>query len=234
MIPKIIHYAWLGDQSKKPIERINSWKNVLRDYEFKEWSETNIDLEEYRFARAAYDLGRYGPALDLYRASFLYDYGGIWLDTDVIVHEDLAPFLEYSFFIGYETPGFLNLGTIGAEPHHPIFGKVKRWFHETSDNATITERNYLRLIMEKINCSRAILGALRSLYGFIPNSQSMTIQDRVRLEAVPTFTLRGDYGMKNYTEHLFEGSWRPGVNIDWIEMLRNSWEKNISPGYYKI
>jgi hypothetical protein len=229
MIPKIIHYGWFGDQSKKPIERINNWKTILKDYEFKEWNETNVDLDEYKFSKSLYELEKYGPAFDLYRTSFLYEYGGIWLDTDVIIYEDLEPFLDYSFFIGYEGPGALNLGTIGVEPKHPIFKKAKEWFHYYTDNITVNRYNYLNLIMCRINCGNAMLSAMKYLYSFTPNNKAITIGDRVRIEEVPTFTLAGNYGVKNYAEHLYEGSWRPEIKLDYADMLRKGWEKKISP-----
>ena len=45
MIPKIIHYVWLGGGAKTPsVKRcIASWHKVMPDYEIKEWNESNFD-----------------------------------------------------------------------------------------------------------------------------------------------------------------------------------------------
>ena len=46
MIPKIIHYCWFGDNDKSDKIKfcMNTWKEKLPDYEFKEWSEKELDL----------------------------------------------------------------------------------------------------------------------------------------------------------------------------------------------
>lgn len=40
MIPKIIHYVWLGGGAKTPsVKRcIASWKKAMPDYQIKEWN----------------------------------------------------------------------------------------------------------------------------------------------------------------------------------------------------
>lgn len=46
MIPKKIHYVWLGGGMKTPsVKRcIASWRKVMPDYEIKEWNENNFDI----------------------------------------------------------------------------------------------------------------------------------------------------------------------------------------------
>ena len=50
MIPKIIHYAWLGpsmpDYAKS---RVNEWKEKLPDWEFMFWNEDNYDFNKFKF-----------------------------------------------------------------------------------------------------------------------------------------------------------------------------------------
>ena len=50
----------------------------------------------------------------------LYEYGGIYLDTDITIKKDLAPLLKHSFFIGEEEVGVLNAGIFGAISKHPF------------------------------------------------------------------------------------------------------------------
>ena len=69
MIPKIIHYCWLG---KKPIpekDRLNieSWKKYCPDYEIKEWNEDNFDVDCCQYSRETYDDGKYGLTSDVVR-----------------------------------------------------------------------------------------------------------------------------------------------------------------------
>jgi hypothetical protein len=200
---------------------------VLPDFEIREWNETNLDMARHRFSRMSYDLRKYGTAFDEPRADILYEHGGVWLDTDVIVHKDITPFLDYSFFVGYEDHTCFNLGTIGAEPHHPIFQRVRQWYKENCDHMTVqlAADEFVAAYVHRMNCSRVILGAMQVLYGFVPNGKSATIAERIRVEAVPTFTIRGDYGVPNYIEHLYEGTWRP--SFDYVKMLREAYEKHV-------
>lgn len=44
MIPKKIHYIWVGNNPKSSLieECIATWKNKLPDYEIIEWNENNL------------------------------------------------------------------------------------------------------------------------------------------------------------------------------------------------
>ena len=51
MIPKKIHYVWVGHNPKSPIieECIATWKKKLPDYQIIEWNEDNFDMHENRY-----------------------------------------------------------------------------------------------------------------------------------------------------------------------------------------
>ena len=51
MIPKKIHYVWVGHNPKSPIieECIATWKKKLPDYQIIEWNEDNFDMLVNRF-----------------------------------------------------------------------------------------------------------------------------------------------------------------------------------------
>ena len=46
MIPKIIHYCWFGGNPLPKLAKkcIKSWKKYCKDFEIKEWNETNFDV----------------------------------------------------------------------------------------------------------------------------------------------------------------------------------------------
>ena len=47
MIEKKIHYVWFGgDKPEKVLKCIDSWKNLLPEYEIIEWNEKNFDVEK--------------------------------------------------------------------------------------------------------------------------------------------------------------------------------------------
>ena len=104
MIPKVIHYIWLGGAPLSPlIEKcIESWKKQCPDYEIKRWDESNLDIGKYKFAKEAYDAKNWAFASDVFRYDVLYNNGGIYLDTDVELLKPLDEFLKYNFFAGFE------------------------------------------------------------------------------------------------------------------------------------
>ena len=56
-IPRIIHYCWFGGKEKPEIVKrcIKSWKDILVDYEIKEWNESNFDINSNLFVKQAYE-----------------------------------------------------------------------------------------------------------------------------------------------------------------------------------
>ena len=89
VIPKIIHYCWFGKKKKpKVIQKcIESWKSILDDYQIIEWNEDNFDISCNDFVREAYENGKFAFVSDYVRIYALYNYGGIYMDTDVQVYK---------------------------------------------------------------------------------------------------------------------------------------------------
>ena len=86
MIPKIIHYCWFGKKTKpeKIEELILSWKKILPDYQIIEWNENNCDISiSPEYVKTAYELKKWAFVSDYFRLKALYEFGGIYLDTDV-------------------------------------------------------------------------------------------------------------------------------------------------------
>lgn len=84
-IPHIIHYCWFGKNPKPPIvvKCIASWRKYLSGYEIIEWNEENSDIESVKYTREAYKDKNWAYVSDYVRFRKLYEYGGIYFDTDV-------------------------------------------------------------------------------------------------------------------------------------------------------
>lgn len=102
MIPKIIHCVWLSGDDKPEIYKrcINSWIEVMPEYEIKEWSLKNLPDEvlNHSFVSAAIQAKKWAYATDYIRLWALYNYGGIYLDMDVMVYKPFDVFLKYRAF----------------------------------------------------------------------------------------------------------------------------------------
>ena len=89
MIPKIIHCVWLSGEDKPEVYKkcIDSWIDKMPDYEIKEWSLKNLPKEvlNHSFVASAIQAKKMAYATDFIRLWALYNYGGIYLDMDVMV-----------------------------------------------------------------------------------------------------------------------------------------------------
>ena len=104
MIPKIIHYCWFGRKPlpKSAIKCIESWKKFFPGYEIREWNEDNFDVNQIPYTAQAYEAGKYAFVSDYARFKILYEYGGLYFDTDVEVIKPFEDILEKGPFMGFE------------------------------------------------------------------------------------------------------------------------------------
>lgn len=100
MIPKIIHYCWFGNNDLPELEQmcLNTWREKLPDYQIMRWDESNSNLRECDYVSQAYDKKKYAFVSDYVRIKALYEYGGIYLDTDVEVLRSFNEFIENKHF----------------------------------------------------------------------------------------------------------------------------------------
>ena len=104
MIPKIIHYCWFGRKPLSPLalKCIASWKKHLPDYEIKEWNEDNFDVNQIPYIEQAYKCKKYAFVSDYARFKIMYEYGGVYFDTDVEVVKPLDDIIDKGTFFGLE------------------------------------------------------------------------------------------------------------------------------------
>ncbi|WP_242219282.1 capsular polysaccharide synthesis protein [Bacillus cereus group sp. BfR-BA-01380] len=115
-IPRTIHYCWFGGKDKPDIVKrcIESWKKNLPEYEIIEWNEDNFDINCNLYVKEAYKAGKFAFVSDYVRVHALYDYGGIYLDTDVEVFKSFNDLLHHDSFWGFEQENYIATSTIGA------------------------------------------------------------------------------------------------------------------------
>lgn len=130
MIPHIIHYCWFGRKPlpKSALKCIDSWRCYFPNYEIKEWNEDNFDVNSIPYTREAYSVGKYAFVSDYARFKILYEYGGLYFDTDVEVIKNMDDLILQGAFMGIEKDTY----TIGvapglglcAEPKMPIYKEI--------------------------------------------------------------------------------------------------------------
>ena len=149
MIPKIIHYTWFSgeDFPQKIQECLNSWKSFCPEWEFKLWDMEAIRFIDSDFLREALAERKWAYAADYVRLYAIYYEGGVYLDTDVILHKPLDQLLSSRAFIGKEnsihseggfTAQYLSSHCFGAEKEHPFIKDCLDYFN---DRHFVTSKN---------------------------------------------------------------------------------------------
>lgn len=166
-IPKIIHYCWFGRGPIPEHDRacIESWREQCPDYDIIEWNEQNYDVTKIPYMNEAYQSKRWGFVPDYARMDIIYQYGGIYLDTDVEIIRSLDDLLELEGFAGIEKGTHniaLGLG-FGAEKGHPLLKELcdvylSKHFVDSAGNLDLTPNP--RIMTEYIN--QAYPGVLRN------------------------------------------------------------------------
>ena len=125
MIPKIVHYVWVGGPKPDSVRKnIDNWKRVLPDYSFREWNETNWDISANQFAQYFYDKKKFGFVGDPIRVDVLKRFGGIYLDTDVEVYKPFDPLLEEKLVFSRIYNNALGTATILAEKNNDMISDL--------------------------------------------------------------------------------------------------------------
>jgi len=131
-IPKIIHYCWFGG---KPLpnelqECVDSWKK-LKGYTVMRWDESNCSFDENDFVRKTYADKQLGFIGDYYRLKAVYEYGGIYLDTDVKVNRSFDKLLSHRAFINFIFDCHVGTAIIGSEKENPLIGGLLELYDKT-------------------------------------------------------------------------------------------------------
>jgi len=210
MIPKKLHYCWFGRGKKPHLIRhcLATWRQVMPDYEIKEWNEDNFDVTLIPFVKQAYMERKWAFVADYCRFYACHKEGGIYLDTDVEVFRRFDDFLHHHFFAGTElrptdTEGdfiTLDASAFGCEQGHWYAQACMDFYHDKP----------FRLSDGRIPGGVVQVVATRVLepYGYRRINERQVVKD---IDVYPTsfFCNKSNrYNKKTiYSLHHFDGSW---------------------------
>jgi mannosyltransferase OCH1-like enzyme len=138
MIPKVIHYVWVGGPLP-PMQQdcISSWRETNPDFEIVRWDERNIDFSNMHLQQA-YKEKKWAKVADFARLDAVAQLGGIYLDTDIKLIKPLERLLDKACFFSFQekspSADWVCNGVFGAEPQHwfvrrareDLYGKKQR------------------------------------------------------------------------------------------------------------
>ena len=122
IMPKIIHQIWIGSPVPEKFKSMmDSWKKVHPDWEYKLW--TDEDIEDFPFING--DLfhasTNFGMKSDIWRYEILSMFGGVYVDIDFEAVKPLDIFAHTSeFFAGVDGGDYVGNSFFGSIPNHPI------------------------------------------------------------------------------------------------------------------
>lgn len=201
MIPKKIHYVWLGKGEKNDRIKhcIESWKKYLPDYEIIEWNEDNFDIEYNDFTKKAYENKKWAFVSDVVRLYALYKEGGIYMDTDVEVYKPLDEFLNEEGFSGFECKHYPVTATLGAVKGNPVIKLMLDYYNAIDFKMYDNWQDYITY-QETNTC---IMSNILGMLGID--------RERDEIQHIKHFTIypQSYFFTKDegYTYHSFNGSW---------------------------
>ncbi len=207
MIPQIIHYCWFGpndimsDRARRLA--INSWRAKMPQYEIMCWNENNIDINTLPpFARHAYKNKRWAYVADVVRFQKLYEYGGVYLDTDMLILRDPTPLFtknngDISLW-GMEDKEHISCGIIACNKNNDFIKKLYEFYSEHYKN------NNMNVVIE-------IPKIVTRLSKEIPQDE-LVIYSSEYFYPLPAANKKEDYKKfitdNSYSVHLWNYSWQ--------------------------
>lgn len=217
-IPKKIHYFWFGKGKMPELHQrcVDSWTKVCPNYEIVRWDESNYDISKNKYMKQAYQAGKWGFVPDYARLDVVYEYGGIYLDTDVELVRPFDELLGVNGFAGFESKKLVALGLgFGAKRHSKLLKCLmddynEREFLMKDGSLALTPSPFLQTeVLKK--------------YGLELNNKFQMLDDFVIL---PTECLAPDNNMiphitpNTYSIHHFAGSWTSDAQQKLQEKIR--------------
>ncbi|AGH36722.1 TPA: glycosyl transferase [Acinetobacter baumannii] len=200
MIPRIIHYCWFGPNKipEQLVKYMESWRLFCPDYEIKLWNEKSFDINSHPFTLSAYNQKKYAYVSDYVRAYALHNFGGIYLDTDVELKENLDIFLQHEAFTGFEGKGSPFTAVWGSIPNHSLTKRILEYYHERIYTAEESTNTF------------SVSEILREKFFIDPLNNNLQVgKDSINtIHVYPSTHFCLDLP-KNFATHHFYGSWLP-------------------------
>lgn len=200
MIPKRIIYCWFGGNEKPQgvINCINTWKEKMPDWEYLEINEKNFNINYNDYTKKAYESKKWAYVSDVARLWALYNFGGVYMDTDVIVYQPLDVFLSYDFFTGFEQPHYPVTATMGAKKNDKL---IKEMLDVYETKTFETHENW-----HEYETNTVIMSNIIGKY-FDRDKVELQKKDNMAIYPVETFCSYKDLDERVYTKHCMFGSW---------------------------
>lgn len=193
-----------------------------------------FDVDSIPYTAEAYKQKKYAFVSDYCRFVAIYEYGGIYFDTDVEVIRSLCDIIDNGSFMGFEvdpdgenTPGkyaprycfSVNPGVgFGLTRKHPLMKELMELYHgiyfEPIPNNIAWYKTIVAYTTEML-CSRG----LKNVHG-LQKIDDINIYPKEYFAPIDVITGRLRITQHTYTIHRYMGSWNNNKN-KWKNLVRN-------------
>lgn len=254
MIPKIIHYCWFGGNPlpQLALECIASWRKYLPDYEIWQWTEKvpsastvngliaadryiEFDVNSIPYTVEAYKWKKYAFVSDYCRFVAMFQYGGIYFDTDVEVIKPMDDIIARGNFMGFEmdpdgknTPGKyaprfcfdVNPGLgFGLEKNHPFMKRMLDYYQDMIFELPPSDITWYKTIVAYTTETLCAEG-LKNVKG-IQRVGDIVVYPHEYFAPIDVITGRLHVTDKTHTIHRYMGSWNGNDKFSFKKIVRD-------------
>ncbi|MEG1848757.1 MAG: glycosyltransferase [Lachnospiraceae bacterium] len=230
---KIIHYFWFGHHEKPELVQrcIASWKQQMPDWKIIEWNETNYDVNCIPYSKEAYEAHKYAFVSDYARCKVIYEYGGVYLDTDVELLKPLDDLVNRcQGFMGFELEETVNPGSIlASDKGNALLGEICRAYQKASfiENGKLNLKTVVEFTTE-----------ILLLHGLNPNGteqiiEGITIFPKEYFSPMDIYTEELIITEHTYSIHHYTATWQPWYR-DLSGKIRSWCKRLIGPKWTRV
>ena len=207
MIPKIIHYVWVGTAPKSDLvlKCIESWKKYCPDYTIREWNDEDVAKIKNAYMQEAFACKKWAFVSDYLRLYALATEGGFYCDSDLEITAPIDKFRKHHFVTGYENWEERLFHPItafmGAEKANPI---VKDLLAKYDDLHFLTDG-----VMDQTTNTKRISDYFAKNFNLLPpyDETKATYLDKNSVVYPWFYFCTPKEDEPNYSIHHFNGSW---------------------------
>lgn len=216
-IPPLIHLIWMGSPPPLSVNLAKaSWEKHHPAWQVKLWTDEEISKIQWSSQRSENlfkTAKNWAEKSDILRFEILYQFGGIYSDTDVVCLKSFEDLIakNISFFAGFESNKIKRLGRpligsaiFGAEKNHPILMRCMDFTYSIEEAPTIHQ--HIRSgpgPITKASYEALEAGDLTVL--LLPCSYLYPLPWEKRLASLNE--IRENIQPESFAIHLWEGSW---------------------------
>lgn len=207
-IPKIIHYIEPEGIEKTGIEYkcFKTWDEYISEYQLCKWDKVK-DIFQNKYLKEALKFGNWSYVKDYIKFLKLYEYGGIYLESDIQCNKPIDGIRLNELFFALEDETKINWGVIGCTKSSRTIKKILQLFEKDSFLSNYVKKGYYSNLLDNY-----VWEILREDYKVDNIEDNKFVGDGVQLFPPNILTIDCNDGL-NIFDRQYEGK-RNQYNLD--------------------